>query len=170
MSDFLKHRGRFLARPAELAMAVRLLCDEETLNVGVTCADPEPAAIRIRSGVRDGALWSDDDAVEIFLRSPALGASGHAQIVVNAGGSRTDLFSGRLGWNAEWQAASKVTAKGWQTEVAIPFASLKEGLDASSGWTFNIARTRRHHPKSALTGDAEGEWKCENRFAGINIR
>lgn len=169
MSDFLKHQGRFLAKPAELPMEVRLLYDDKTLYVGVKCAEPDPAQIRVKPGMRDGALWADDDAVEIFLRSPGFGLAGHVQLAVNAGGSQTDLFSSKLGWNAEWQAASEVTSSGWQTEVAIPFASLQEGLDSSSGWSFNIARTRRDNPKTALIGDAQDEWKCESRFATIKM-
>ncbi len=71
----------------------------------------------------------------------AFGKAGHAQLAVNAAGSRSDLFSSRLDWNTDWTAASKVTADGWQTEIAIPSGALRDGLDADSGWIFNIART-----------------------------
>ncbi len=170
MSDFLNFQGRFMAMPAQQAMKVRLLYDDRALYVGVECADPAPAQITVKPGQRDGSPWSDDDAVEIFLRSPEMGSAGHAQLAVNAGSSRTDLYHGSMGWNGDWQAASKVTATGWQTEVAVPFAVLGKELTAASGWAFNIARTRRDFPKSALVGDTTSEWKCEARFAQIQMQ
>lgn len=101
------------------------------------CDEADPRQIRIKPDMRDGPIWADDDAVEIFLRSPKFGGPGHAQLAVNAGGSRTDLFSSRLNGDADWQASSTVTSSGRQTEIAIPFTSLMAGLDASSGWCFN---------------------------------
>ncbi len=169
MSNFLAVRGAVLAKPATEAMNVRLLYDDKNLYVGVHCKDSAPAKIVVKAGLRDAPVWANDDAVEVFVRSPAMGDKGHAQLAVNAGGSRTDLLGGNLGWNAEWQAAAAVVADGWVAEIAIPFDVLAKGATAASGWTLNIARTQRDLPKSAMVATQGDEWKCEALFARIEF-
>lgn len=177
-SEFMTIQGKFLARPAENSTKIRLLHDEKTLYIGVECADPQPDKITVNPGLRDAAIWSDDDSLEIFLRTPAFGATGHVQLVVNAGGSRTDLFSSDLKYDFDWSAVSKVTSAGWQAEIAVPFAALAEKMsngnspqkiDLNSGWQFNLSRRRREFPAAALVADAQYEWKCEAHFANIRM-
>jgi len=76
---------------------------------------------------------------------------------------------GDIRWNPKWDAAAQVTKDGWTAEAVIPFAALAEGATPERGWSFNIARTRRSLPKSAMVGVAEPgrKWKCESFFAKI---
>ncbi|OGV67320.1 MAG: hypothetical protein A3K19_01990 [Lentisphaerae bacterium RIFOXYB12_FULL_65_16] len=168
LSNFLVVRDAILAKPAAEPVSLRLLYDENNLYVGVHCKDSAPAKIVVKKGQRDASVWEDDDAIEIFLRTPALGAKGHGHFGVNAGGSRTDLLTGNLKWDAEWQAAATVVDDGWVAEIAIPFAALK-GATPASGWTLNLARTQRDLPKSAIVATQQEEWKCEVRFARIEF-
>ena len=169
MSDFVEHQGKLLVKPATNTMSVRLLHDEKNLYIGVHCREPDPGKIIVRKRVHDSPLWADEDAVEIFLRTPQMGRKGHGQFAVSAGGSRTDLLSGDIKWNPKWDAAAQVTKDGWTAEAVIPFAALAKGATPASGWSFNIARTRRSLAKSAMVGVAEPgrKWKCESLFAKI---
>jgi len=168
MKEFLDVReDPGILKPASEKAEVRMLYDEDVLYIAVSCEDAEPEKIIVKPGLEDSAIWAEDDSLEIFLRSPAMGRVGHGQFVVNAGGSMSDLMSSALRWDTEWQAASRVTENGWSTEVAIPFKALGEDLSKDSGWTFNISRTRRDNPQSALVGTKDKGWKCEERFLNI---
>ncbi len=169
VSDFCFLDGKRLAKPAELPMTVRILYDDKNLYFGVSCAESNPQEIKTIKASRDSSLWVNDDAVELFLHSPAMGDGAQAQLAVNAGGSVTDLLNNNMAWNGDWQAAAKPGEKGWTAEFAIPFATLAKDGSPESGWSFNIARTRRDKPKSALVATTEDEWKCVKHFAIVSF-
>lgn len=170
MDDFMKNKGGLLAKPADCKTSIKMLHDDKNLYLAIHCKDNEASKIVIKPGLRDEPLWGMDDSVEIFLRTPKIGKNGHAQFVVNAGGSRTDLFNGNIYWSTDWKAASRAVKDGWVTEVAIPFHSVCKNSSVKDGWSFNIARTRRNHPKSALIGDNKYEWKSESKFVKIKMK
>jgi hypothetical protein len=169
VSDFCFVDGKRLAKQAALPMTMRILYDDKNLYFGVACAEDAPAAVKVVKAPRDSALWVNDDAVELFLHSPAMGEGAQVQLAVNAGGSVTDLLNSDLAWNGDWQAAAKPGEKGWTAEFAIPFATLTQDGSSASGWNFNVARTRRDQPKSAMVATTEDEWKCVKLFATISF-
>jgi concanavalin A-like lectin/glucanase superfamily protein/glycosyl hydrolase family 10 len=169
MSDFLVYLGNMIARPAKEKISVRFLYDDKCIYIGVYCRESDMNKMVVKKGLHDSFVWAGDDAIEIFLRSPEMGKSGHAHFGVNAGGSKTDLLTGNIRWNPEWKAATKIVKDGWIAEVAIPYDILVKKGSPASKWTFNISRTRRTLPKSALTANNEKEWKCEALFAELSF-
>ena len=93
--------------------------------------------------------------------------NGLGQFGIDAGGSQADLLTNDISWNPKWQARSRVTSQGWQTEIAIPFVIFNKDGSPASGWTLNLVRTRGDHPKSALVASQAKATKRVKRFAKL---
>lgn len=63
------------------------------------------------------------------------GSSGGAQ----RGGS--SAFN--LNWDGVWKVRSRITARGWESEMVIPFKTLRYRLGAGKAWGVNITRNLR---------------------------
>ena len=121
--------------PAPVATTCRLLYDSERLYVGCTAADPDPAAIRARFTDRDQAYEGDFVGVRL---DPFLDRRRAFEFYVNPLGVQMDLFRDDLAaerqgggdsedtsWDALWDSAGRITAGGYEVELAIPFSSLR---------------------------------------------
>ena len=79
--------------PTTFRTEVRILVDGESIYLGFTCVDPEPAKIAVHTLQRDASLDADDH-VTIVLDTFLDGRTGYF-FEVNAAGARTDgLISG----------------------------------------------------------------------------
>src|SRR5262245_12191456 len=128
---------------------VRIVYDEQSLFIGVTCRDRDPSTIRATIMQRDASL-QPDDSVAIVLdtfhdRRNAFYFS------IGAAGGLLDALIAKNGsefnrnWDGIWDGRARVTSEGWVAEVEIPFATLsfKEG---ETTWGFNVQRViRRGH-------------------------
>ncbi len=125
----------------------KVLTDRMGIYLAVSCVDSE---VKTQVRAHDGPVWHDD-CVEIFLVPEAEISDDpnireFYQFIVNASGSRYEQYNvggvGNNNWNAPWQAASRITDVGWDTEIFIPFSSidLKAG---QGGWRFNLVRNDR---------------------------
>jgi len=121
--------------PAQIVTVCRLLHDDEHLYVGCRAEDPDPAAIRARFTDRDQAY--DGDFVGIRL-DPFRDRRRSFEFYVNPLGVQMDLFRDDLAtrspgsdssedetWDALWDSAGRITATGYEVELAIPFSSLR---------------------------------------------
>lgn len=121
--------------PAQIVTICRLLNDDEHLYVGCRAEDPDPAAIRARFTDRDQAY--DGDFVGIRL-DPFRDRRRSFEFFVNPLGVQMDLFRDDLAtrspgsdssedetWDALWDSAGRITATGYEVELAIPFSSLR---------------------------------------------
>jgi len=134
-----------IGEPMTERTAFRILCDGQTLFLGVDCFDREPDQIVRRKMLRDGNIFSDDYiyfAIDTFLdRRNAYVFS------VNPNGTRydalgTDNISVDNNWDGVWTARTSIDAQGWHAEIAIPLHTLSFD-PATDRWGFNMSRMVR---------------------------
>jgi hypothetical protein len=118
--------------------------DGETLFIGIVCFD-DPKEVRARQMDRD-AFVRYDDVVELWFDTFHDHQSAY-WFQITAGGSRGDALITNGGtsfnkrWDGVWEGKSRVTERGWEAEIALPFQTL--AFDSSkSHWGFNMRRKR----------------------------
>ncbi|MFL6263976.1 MAG: DUF5916 domain-containing protein [Thermoanaerobaculia bacterium] len=143
-AGFIQSRPRPGAA-ASLRSEARVLVDGEALYVGLTYFDPEPAKILTPLARRDDETVSDWAFVEIDSRQDR--RSGFSFGVnprgVQVDGLWTDDTVYDASWNAVWEAAAHVDARGWTAEFRIPFSQLAFSLPSGGGelvWGINFYR------------------------------
>lgn len=154
--------GENVAAPVETVC--RLLHDDERLYLGCRAEDPEPAAIRARFTDRDQAY--DGDFVGIRL-DPFLDRRRSFEFYVNPLGVQMDLFRDDLAasrpgeddsedttWDALWDSGGRITATGYEVELAIPFSSLR--FPPGGGvqtWGFGLLRIYPRRDRFQLSSE-----------------
>lgn len=139
--------------PAPVTTDVRLTWDADHILVAFRCFDPNPEAIRARFSDRDLA-WSDD-WVGIVLDTFNDQRRAY-ELVTNPLGVQIDALNdeanGRydVQWNAIWTSAGRLTATGYEVEMAIPFNQIRfQRKDGPQVWGLDLMRsyprTQRHH-------------------------
>ncbi len=114
--------------PPPARTEVWITYDSRNLYVAVRAQDPEPQKIRARLRDRDNAF--QDDFVGVVLDTFNDERRGF-EFFVNPLGVQMDLTQNDVtgnedsSWDAIWASAGKVTAEGYQVEMAIPFSSLR---------------------------------------------
>ena len=129
------------ARPASPTRA-RAVCTKDALYVFFRCGYTDPKAVAFSRRTRDSDVWQDN-SVEVFLEPTGKGSRNYYQVIVNPGGTAADLLRrDPKAWNPKAvKVATKVAAKEWTAEIAIPFADL--GLKAgkiNKVWRMNLTR------------------------------
>ena len=156
--------------PATERTEVRIAFDDRNLYFGIVCFDREPESIVVTQNRRDGSL-DDTDSVQllidayndgqnafVFGTSPT-GIEFDAQITkagqtrgsgggpARAGGGggaqRAGAAAFNLNWDAVWTVRSQVTDRGWESEIAIPFRTLRYKPGTDQTWGLNISRNIR---------------------------
>ena len=156
--------------PATERTEVRIAFDDHNLYFGIVCFDREPENIVVTQNRRDGTL-DDTDSVQllidayndgqnafVFGTSPT-GIEFDAQITkagqtrgsgggpARAGGGggaqRAGAAAFNLNWDAVWTVRSQVTDRGWESEIAIPFRTLRYKPGTDQTWGLNISRNIR---------------------------
>jgi hypothetical protein len=128
----------------------RLLFDDESLTIGITCWEKEMDKLEARTSIRDHGGVCSDDSVELFL---VPGNGYYYQIVVNTLGY---VYDGRCFTDPElkqanfrnallWDNASEIAvwrgADRWSVEMRVFYASLDGFLGFSTPWRLNVCRT-----------------------------
>ena len=141
--------------PASEATEVRFLLDQQTLFVGVTCFDSDPAAMVVSQSRRDSDL-TDSDSVRILLDTFHDGqnafvfgtnpfgieydgqvrSEGQAGLTGGGGGFNLD-------WDADWIVRTQRTDRGWEAEFAIPLKTLRYEPGSGRTWGVNVVRNIR---------------------------
>lgn len=151
-------------RPAAIATTCRILYDSERLYVGCSAEDPHPEEIRARFTDRDQAY--DDDFVGVRL-DPFLDRRRSFEFYVNPLGVQMDLFrddlaaerqggddSEDISWDALWDSAGRITAGGFEVELAIPFSSLRfPPGSAAQTWGIGFSRVRPRRDRLELASE-----------------
>src|SRR6185436_1439234 len=137
--------------PVPISTTALITYDDEHLYVAFRAADPEPGLIRARFADRD--VPTDDDTVG-FLIDPFNDGRRAFQFRINPLGVQMDAVNSDVegtedfSWDAIWNSAGRVTAEGYEVEVALPFRQLR--FPATSGvqtWGFMATR---EWPRSVL--------------------
>lgn len=140
--------------PAPVSAECRLTYDQRALYVGCSCLDPEPGKIRAHLTDRD-TIWRND-YVGIILDTFRDQRRAY-QFFVNPLGVQSDVLRNEVGsgheedpsWDAIWESAGRITAEGYQVEMAIPFRAIRfPNGSTSHSWGFALyrawPRTVRH--------------------------
>lgn len=135
--------------PAPVVTECRFSHDETRLLVGCAARDPEPDRIRAYLTDRDDigrhdrivlTLDTFDDERRAFeFGVSALGVQWDA--IYDEATDRSDAS-----WDGVWSSAGRITERGYEVEMAIPFRSLRfPGAREVQTWGFYV---RRHWPRS----------------------
>src|SRR5436309_2481176 len=146
--------------PAPFRTEVRILVDAESIYLGFTCVDPEPAKIAVHTLQRDGSLDADDH-VAIVLDTFLDGRTGYFFRINPAGAREDGLISGpesaSSDWDGSWDGRARRTPDGWTAEVALPAKTL-HFTPGAPAWGFNVERvvprTRLHLRWTGISLDA----------------
>jgi Domain of unknown function (DUF5916)/Carbohydrate family 9 binding domain-like len=132
--------------PASVRTIARVLHTDDALYIGFIADDPEPEKIRAFLRDRD-ALYEDDfiglqldtfddqrRAYEFFVNPVGAQADGVRE---------NDADNGDNAWDGLWSSGTRITARGYQAEMRIPFATLrfKDG-DGTQRWGLRLMRIR----------------------------
>ncbi len=139
----------------EMQTEVRVLCDKNTLYLGVTCLGPSDYIIpTLKRDTRE--FWGGD--VFAVLIDPVNEASNGFSFAVNPAGVQYEsLISGRTGtraemnsrssgnsafntaWDNRWVSIVAQEADRWTIEIAIPFKTLRFDPEKTT-WGINFTR------------------------------
>lgn len=152
---------------------VRFAFDDDYLYIGILCYDAQPELIVTTQNRRDGELdntdsvqilidtFGDGQLAVIFGTTPT-GIEFDAQ-VTKAGQSRGGggpprsgggggggaqqggAASMNLNWDAVWNVESQITDRGWESEMRIPFSTLRYSPGDDLTWKLNVTRNIRRH-------------------------
>jgi uncharacterized protein DUF5916/cellulose/xylan binding protein with CBM9 domain len=141
-SDFYQRLPRTGA-PATDRTEVRVLYDDDTLYVGITCFDPEPERIVIKELKEDFDI-NGTDMVQLIIDSLHDRRSAFA-LSVNAAGARRDTQVSETGasnndWDGVWDVKTGRTPEGWTLEYAVPFKTLRFSSAEVQEWGLQVAR------------------------------
>ncbi len=136
--------------PASERTELRILFDRRTVYVGIVCFDSDPSQIMVTQSRRDGDLH-DGDSIQIvfdtfndqqngfvFGTNP-MGIEYDGQLAAEGGTG----YSFNANWDADWSVRSSITARGWETEIAIPLRTLRYRTGSDQSWGVNVMRIIR---------------------------
>ncbi|MBD3868074.1 MAG: carbohydrate binding family 9 domain-containing protein [Acidobacteria bacterium] len=136
---------------------VRTVClvtySDRHVYFGFRAYDPDPSKIRARYSDRDRA-W-EDDWVGIVLDTFNDQRRAY-ELISTPLGVQIDAINDEVGssydtsWNAIWKSAGRITADGYEVEMAIPFNQIRfQQEDGGQVWGFDAIRSyprgQRHH-------------------------
>lgn len=146
---------------------VMLTYDEDNLYIAFICYDPDASSIRSSWSDRDN-IWSDDYMGMIFDTYGA-GSWGY-EIFVNPLGLQGDglqvtSVGEDIGFDVIFESRGTVTDSCYQTEIALPFASIRFPDKPIQEWKATFWRTRPRESRStsswAFVPDDANCWMCE---------
>lgn len=124
-------------RPASQATTVRILHTPSALVVGARLDGPD-----VRQALARRDEGGDADAFTVYVDSYNDGRTAYAFSVTAAGVQLDALVEGDNGdtsWDAVWDSAARVDARGWTVEFSIPYAALRFSERAPS-WGLQFER------------------------------
>ncbi|MDZ7870197.1 MAG: DUF5916 domain-containing protein [Rheinheimera sp.] len=155
--------------PAPVKTMARVMEDGEYFYISFVAEDPDPSQIRAFYRDRD-KMW-DDDSVGIKLDTYNDSKLAY-QFFINALGVQGDAIENEISktesdaWDGIWQSAGKITATGYQIEVAIPLRLLNfnDRLDMQR-WKLELLRFYprdvRHRLSSNKIEREDPCWICQ---------
>ncbi len=134
-------------KPATEASEIRVLYDDEALYFGCQYADNNPSGIVSRLSRRDDETESDMASIRIDSFHDSRTAY---EFTFNVSGVKVDIIQYDDGereddsWDVVWDVQTRITDRGWEAEVKIPFSVLRyhasEGDTAEQVWGINFTR------------------------------
>lgn len=132
--------------PAPVRTVARIFHTDEALYIGFVADDPAPEQLRAFLRDRD-ALYEDDfiglqldtfddqrRAYEFFVNPVGAQADGVRE---------NDADNGDNAWDGVWTSAARITSRGYEAEMRIPFATLRfDGAEGLRRWGLRLMRIR----------------------------
>ncbi len=163
ISDFRQREPQAGGEPSERT-EVRVLYDDDNLYLGFVLHDSDPSEIRAtqlrRDSISVGSFGSrlidsdqSDDTVAVVLdtfndrRNAFLFAVNPLGTKLDATVRGESLVN--TNWDERWDAAALVTDRGWEAEVAIPWAILRYDTN-SAVWGMDLRRDIRRKNEEVL--------------------
>ena len=122
--------------------------DRETLYIAFRCFDPDPSKIRAIYADRDGPGSDDlvavlldtfkDERKAFYFQVNPLGVQLDATFVEPVGNDYS--------WDTIWTSAGRITATGYEVELAIPFKSIRFPDKPEQVWGFTV---ERYYPRDS---------------------
>jgi hypothetical protein len=164
-------------QPATERTEVRFAFDDTNLYIGIICFDSQPDQIVLTQNRRDGELintdsiqilldtFGDRQLAVIFGTTPtgiefdaqvskagqSRGGGGPPRSGGGAGGGAQQggAASMNLNWDAVWEVQSQISDRGWESEMVIPFSTLRYKPGSDLTWGLNVVRyVRRRNEDS----------------------
>ena len=115
--------------------------DQSNIYFAFDCTDG--GVDRVSANMRRRDDLGNDDFVQLMLDTFNDRRYGYV-FIVNALGCQSDgiktLDGSDDSWDANWHSAGKVTATGWQAEIAIPFQAIRFPSGEQRVWRIQIMR------------------------------
>jgi len=121
--------------------------DSHFLYIAIDMEDPRPADIRAPFGDHDQISGNSDDFAGVIIDTRNDGKTGY-EFFVTARGVQYDAVQDDSSGNEDsspdffWDAVSRIDARGWTTEIRIPFSSLRYDSANPTQWGFDLYRNR----------------------------
>jgi len=155
--------------PAPVKTTAYVMEDGEYFYVAFIAKDPDPTAIRAFYRDRD-KVW-DDDSVGIKIDTYHDSKLAY-QFFINPLGVQADSIENEItkmesdAWDGIWHSAGKITAEGYQVEVAIPLRMLNFNEQQSlQKWKLELLRFYprdvRHRLSSNQISRQDPCWICQ---------
>jgi uncharacterized protein DUF5916 len=154
-------------QPASQDTEVFVGFTDDALYIAVIAYDDDPSAIIVTDSRRDSSL---DDTDSFFVVIDGLLDRQNGYVFgTNAAGLEYDgqvtnegigdFQSGgggfNLNWDGIWTVRSRISERGWSTEMKIPFTTLRYGSGSEQVWGINFQRNIRRNNEVAFWAPLE---------------
>ena len=172
ISDFRQREPQEGGEPSERTEA-RVLYDDDNLYMSFVLFDSNPDGIRAtqlrrdslklgRLGASLGGNQRSDDTIAVVLDTYLDGRNAFL-FAVNALGTKFDATVRgeslvNTNWDERWDAAAQITERGWEAEIAIPWAILRYDTD-SSVWGMDMRRDIRRKNEEVLWSNTSRDYE-----------
>jgi hypothetical protein len=133
--------------PSPVKTQAKMVENGDFLYISFRAFDDEPEKVLAMLGDRD-SRWNDE-LVGIKLDTVNNRRLNYSFLVNPLGVQHDEIFNEMTGesnrsWDGIWQSYGKITDKGYQVEIAIPFHILNfEQIDGEKTWAFELIRIYR---------------------------
>lgn len=137
--------------PASEKTEFLFLFDQHNMYVGIRCYD-DPSKITAKELARDVSL-GDDDRVQIIFDTYLDGRNGY-WFQIGPRGSIGDASIGENGkdfnksWDGLWDGKARITDKGWEAELIIPFKTIGFAKEQDT-WGLKVIRYIKRKSESS---------------------
>jgi hypothetical protein len=150
--------GRFSSQNTDVYVAYTA----DTLYFGIVCHDTDPEGIIVADSRRDSSLV-ETDSIQIILDTyldqqtgyvfgtNPVGIEYDGQVTREGEGGFATAGGFNKNWDGVWEVKSRITDKGWSTELAIPFTTIRfpRGSQEQT-WGMNVQRNIRRRNETAF--------------------
>lgn len=131
--------------PDSLKTEVKILYDDHAVYVAAILYDSQPNKILKEITERDN--FGTSDVFGIFINGFNDGQQEYSFFVNAANGQadcvRTSQEGEDFSWDAIWMSQARITDKGWQIEMKIPYAAIRFSKNEKQVWGINFFREVR---------------------------